>query len=346
MTSKQKQKHPSIFYPCVKLDTIQNPPTQQQQQKQKQLIKIKKLTPALKNEIYISDRIIANIPNYSHHFSPIIKHSLISLAEIDDDITPISRHSTQSGHVLLTMAASSPINKTIPTKTIPTKTKTIIHDYLYLLTALQILESNQLVHGNINWDNIHYNTTNQLLLSDFSYSFDFTPLHISNADFVGGNECKGNVTMRITNAQRCKRINEERKRNLILSILSIPPIELFIAQKLSKTHTSLSVNIIDELCDEYITRLQYPAYPYKDALIFSLVPFINRSNESIINDLLDKYLLTWYTIDNYSLSVLYLRLCGQRQDHFTKILLQNIHPDITKRLTLNQTFYNIETCIG
>ena len=33
----------------------------------------------------------------------------------------------------------------------------------------------------------------------------FTPLHISNADFVGGNECKGNVTMRITNAQRCKK---------------------------------------------------------------------------------------------------------------------------------------------
>ena len=31
-----------------------------------------------------------------------------------------------------------------------------------------------------------------------------TPLHISNADKVGGNECKGNVTTRITNAQRCK----------------------------------------------------------------------------------------------------------------------------------------------
>jgi len=30
----------------------------------------------------------------------------------------------------------------------------------------------------------------------------FTPLHISNADKVGGNECKGNVTMRICNAQR------------------------------------------------------------------------------------------------------------------------------------------------
>ena len=38
MTSKQKQKHPSIFYPCVKLDTIQNPPTQQQQ-KQKHIHK-------------------------------------------------------------------------------------------------------------------------------------------------------------------------------------------------------------------------------------------------------------------------------------------------------------------
>jgi len=35
----------------------------------------------------------------------------------------------------------------------------------------------------------------------------FTPLHISNASLhrkVGGNECKGNVTTRITNAQRCK----------------------------------------------------------------------------------------------------------------------------------------------
>ena len=35
----------------------------------------------------------------------------------------------------------------------------------------------------------------------------FTPLHISNALLhrkVGGNECKGNVTTRITNAQMCK----------------------------------------------------------------------------------------------------------------------------------------------
>ncbi len=31
----------------------------------------------------------------------------------------------------------------------------------------------------------------------------FTPLHISNAYFVGGNDCKGNVTMRITHAQKC-----------------------------------------------------------------------------------------------------------------------------------------------
>ena len=38
MTSKQKQKHPSIFYPCVKLDTIQNPPTQQHHNKTKKTV--------------------------------------------------------------------------------------------------------------------------------------------------------------------------------------------------------------------------------------------------------------------------------------------------------------------
>jgi hypothetical protein len=137
-------------------------------------------------------------------------------------------------------------------------------------------------------------------------------------------------------------MNEERKKKLLVSFPIIPTIELFVAQRLHQFHTSLSVNIIDELCDEYIASLHLDvSYPYKDALVFSLMPFINRSNESIINDLLDKHLLTWHTIDNYSLSVVYLSLCGQRKDHFTEILLQNIHPD--KRLTVSQTRYKIET---
>ena len=39
-----------------------------------------------------------------------------------------------------------------------------------------------------------------------------TPLRILNADKVSGNDCKGNVTMRIFNVQRCKKQHNVRKR--------------------------------------------------------------------------------------------------------------------------------------
>jgi hypothetical protein len=47
--------------------------------------------------------------------------------------------------------------------------------------------------------------TFKILLHFFKFgSTFFTPFLISNAHFVGVNELKGNVAMRISNAQRCK----------------------------------------------------------------------------------------------------------------------------------------------
>ena len=72
----------------------------------------------------------------------------------------------------------------------------IFHDDVYISYYLFLLGINI---NNINIDNmliyIVYNDNNALF---------FTTWHILNADKVGGNECKCNVTTRICNAQMCK----------------------------------------------------------------------------------------------------------------------------------------------
>jgi hypothetical protein len=51
---------------------------------------------------------------------------------------------------------------------------------------------------------IYRQRTLQLL---FQVNNFFTPFNISNANFVGGNELKGNVTFGVSNAERCKKTN-------------------------------------------------------------------------------------------------------------------------------------------
>jgi hypothetical protein len=54
------------------------------------------------NEIQISQRIL-QIPNYSRHFSPILKNSFVSLAEIDDENFERSEKiGDENSHILIT----------------------------------------------------------------------------------------------------------------------------------------------------------------------------------------------------------------------------------------------------
>ena len=84
-------------------------------------------------------------------------------------------------------------------------TQLIITSYLYLLSTLQLMNDNNIIHANINEDAIVFNQTNQPLLSNFFLSFD------------------------------SQKINEERKSNLFQISLQkleqtnqIPSFQLFV----------------------------------------------------------------------------------------------------------------------
>jgi len=129
------------------------------------------------------------------------------------------------------------------------------------------------------------------------------------------------------------------------------PLEVYAMRYLienkMETMTELALNTI---CDDYISNLMVLnlfSQSYKDLHRNECFKFLNsyldKESSFIINDLM-KYIETW---DNYSLSLLYIRLIGSIAGVFAlkgtimnkliAILSRNIDPDPTKRASLQNT---------
>lgn len=113
---------------------------------------------------------------------------------------------------------------------------------------------------------------------------------------------------------------------------------------------TLSYSLIDIICDNYVKNMdvlslftQSYRETFKKTSIEYLTKYINKPKSLIILDILEfsKY---W---DNFSISMLYLYIIGNIcrffslkdtfMNKFTTILITNIHPNPTKRETLEQT---------
>lgn len=274
-----------IFYPCIKMD---NPVNHTQQQQKQTTTKIKKLNPQTKNEIYISDYIIRHIPNYSLYFSPTLSHSVLSLAEVDDDIITVSASLSQ--YISMTYAN---------THAIQLSNYRLIKDYLYLLNTIEILQQHGLVHGNIHLENIVYsNSKNYPLLKDFSQTFNF------------------------------RKINQERKSNLIPPAFELFVVNHLQQTSTSLSHNKIEHIIneyISQFPEKDGLRSRYEQ-TYKKALVFSLSQHINSPIQKITNELMDNYLHNWQTIDVFDLSMAILVSTHPINPLFFDILFQVINP--------------------
>jgi hypothetical protein len=113
---------------------------------------------------------------------------------------------------------------------------------------------------------------------------------------------------------------------------------------------TLSYSLIDTICDNYVKNMdvlslftQNYRETFKKTSIDYLTKYINKPKSRIILDILEfsKY---W---DNFSISMIYLYIVGNIcrvfslketfMNKFTTILITNIHPNPTKRETLEQT---------
>lgn len=202
---------------------------------------------------------------------------------------------------------------------------TIINFYKHLLNSLQLLVTNNIFHNHINFDSIVINTCDYPLLSNFSFSINYSRADIDN--YI--------------------------KHFIIAYDPSYIewPIELHIlSYLLTNKLNSLSSHNIETIITEYVNHNNIlntfgPSIvsSYKEEANKYFKRYVNQSYEYILTDML-QYSSTW---DNYALSILFLRILiglyrtiGIKNKFiilFMKLLVCNIHLNPLKRLSIEST---------
>ena len=261
------------------------------------------------NEITISQQHIMKIPNYFLYFNPILTYSYAVKTQMD--VGYFEPNNDKKKMILMTTNKTHSTNSTNSTTLF-----NMINNYTYLLNTIQILNNHNLVHLNLIPSNIQLNKNNQPLISNFSHSFHFPSL------------------------------NEERISNLFFQFIPKPttdeaifynqPLEVYVISYLTN-QTTLSLTNIEHIAEDFtalypafiLTKIKQTKEQYKEQVILSLRPFINKPKEYIIKELLKKS-NTW---DNYSLSMIYLLQLQQLEDEEEEEEEEKVPENLKKYIT-------------
>ena len=285
------------------------------------------------NEIKISEK-IRDIPYFFLYFSPVKNHTPLKISDIDEYFLESSEILENKDYVIIYKEKQLYSTFYVFFERLMNpreKIRFFLDSYVYLLKAIDILNSNGIVCFDINDEKIGFNQKKQPILHDFSKSF-----------YIGdGFHVLDRVLSRHT--------PESFTLPLETHILT------FVNQKLKKKERISQTNI-EDICREFIVKNQalrgfshefikkYFNMCVLQGLSFSL---INEPRENIFEKLLP-HAKTW---DNYSVSALFLPLLAQIQvneestpffDGFTQLLLLNMNPNPEKRLTPKQSIDKLE----
>jgi hypothetical protein len=199
----------------------------------------------------------------------------------------------------------------------------IIESYSYLLDSLYQLNQNGVVFLNLSAKNIIFDKNYKPLLRNF----------------------KSSLIIENTNSDCISQIIDS------LDDYTCQPLEIHVIFHLIKNNeTTLSYSSIEYICEFFVKNMkvlplfsQQYANNYYNICVETLKKYINKPKLEIINDIMCN--LT--TLDNYSLSLLYLHIIGNLIEVFslkeefisqiTMLLTKNIHPNPLKRETLQNS---------
>ena len=299
----------------------------------KVVTKIQKKDSVSDNEIKVGE-IIKQIPNYQLFFLPVINHCSVHLASLNKNVlNDCEVISDEDKFQYILMNISYVANKSFFDFLLKVgKTKKhvildIIETYSYLLNSISILLSKNVIHFDLKNENILYNTkTNNPLLIDFGISIPISSL---------------------------TKKNYKSYFYIYAPEYYIWPLEVhlinFIIHKLGEKNQIEKTDII-QLCENYTEsnkalNIFSDSFKesYKKSCINSLSVFIGKNKEETIQ----KCIALYHTWDNYSLSILYLRLIDYMFEkgfmknkiliYFSQLLLDNISPYGEKRKTIDET---------
>ena len=292
--------------------------------------KLQKKDITAENEIIIG-KLIKKIKNYNFYFLPIISHCPIQIRDVEKKIISKCNIVNVDTDEYILMDIPYVQNKPFFEILIDTsegKKQTLIRftsSYKYLLNALLLLLEHNIVHYDLKGENILFNMDiMEPQIIDFGISIPMNNVNdenLKNYFYVFAPEYYlWPLEIHIINYLIHYAENDLNKEN---------------AESISELYTSNNKGLVI-FSPDFIEQ-------YKQACLKECMKYVGKPKKEVINELL-KYYKTW---DNYSLSILYLRIyeyffpVGFHKNklliNFSQLLLLNINPNPNKRLTINET---------
>ena len=296
--------------------------------KKQKIHKIVQIDFFIQNELTNQTKLL-KMTDMKQHFYLCENTSQLQITHIDDDDTKIKhKYSKQDDTILLEFQDHKLIYFKNYLKALSSSTKyllTIINSYKHLLNSIHLLVNNNIFHNHINFDSIVVDNSDRILLSNFSFSIDY-----SHTD-----------------------IQQYIKHFIVAydpSYLEWPIEFHILSYLLTNKLNSLSSYNIESIITEYINHNNIlntfgsaVVSSYKDESLKYFKKYVNQTYDYILTDIL-QYSHTW---DNYALSILYLRILigihrsiGIKNKFiilFMKLLVTNIHLNPLKRVSIEMT---------
>ena len=296
------------------------------------------------NEIQNTEK-LKKMPFFSLRYDLYSDYNLINIAELDEKFIEkynIITNTKNDKYVLMTYKKKTNIDFDIFMLNLPTPKLFIFHiidSFSYLLKSILMLNRNKICFFNISTKTIKFDKSYKPILSNFSLSVKINDLISIN------NETASNV-------------DENYLENIIrfTKNYTFKPLEIHVLFHLiNNDDYTLSYSSIETICDYFVENncimdlfsQQYRENYYK-LCVETLKHYINKPKKEIVNTIL-KYWKTW---DNYNLNVLYLYFIGNFNKVFSLhdgffgkfviLLSKNIHPEPSKRESLEKTKMDFE----
>ena len=312
-----------VFYPGLDCDKSNG------ELNKKTVTKIQKDNFFSKKESHIGKKIL-RIPNYIEHFVPISETCQIQIRKIEDkkfkkDIKKCEIISEQSKLPYVSMSMKYINGKGLldlfddldqDNRIIISK---LMSSYYHLLTGIEILQQNGIIHNDLKSDNVLFDLDSQLpKIIDFGISIEkekLTDENLKDYFYAFGPE------------------------------YFVWPIEVhIICYLLHEMPESFTEEMLHEIVRDHVeaNKTYDDKIKMKKKCIQSLKKFIGNKSKHIINELL-KMSKTW---DNYALSIMFLRILRtslkEKDDNvffeqFDDLLTMNASPDFSERKSILET---------
>ena len=311
-----------VFNPSMKCDGTSD--------SEKHVSKIQRYDNSAKNEITIGN-ILSNIPEYRNHFAPVISHCNIDIGQIrdkDKNKCMLFKKKKTNKYVLMKLdyvEGMEFLQYMVKNANSVQIINNIINSFNHILRSISLLVNKKIIHYDLKGSNILYSTRKKMpLIIDFGLS-----INLNNIDNINLKEVFYTYA-----PQYYVWPLEVHYLGLLFNVEKEPNDEAL--KNLAKVYVKNNKGINKNFSPNFLKRFEKKCL--QQLKLYSQMEFDERV----------KYLMNfWNTWDNYSLSITYLRflkyvaLNGFYENSFIKfmgkLLLQNIHPDPNKRLSLIDT---------